>query len=59
MTEKRHVGRPKLSDDQKRGKVYFVRFREAEYDELKTKAAGAGVSVAAYIRNKIFVKEEN
>lgn len=58
MTEKRHVGRPKLSDDQKRGKVYFVRFREAEYNELKTKAAGAGVSVAAYIREQVLGKKE-
>ena len=50
MTEKRHVGRPKLSDDMRRGKTYFVRFRDAEYNELKVKAAEAGVSVASYIR---------
>ena len=58
MTEKRHVGRPKLSDDMRRGKTYFVRFRDAEYNELKVKAAGAGVSVAAFIRNAIFSKEK-
>lgn len=52
MTEKRHVGRPKLSDDMKRGKTYFIRFRDAEYNELKAKAAEAGVSVAAYIRER-------
>ena len=50
MIEKRHVGRPKLSDDMRRGKTYFVRFRDAEYNELKVKAAEAGVSVASYIR---------
>ena len=50
MIEKRHVGRPKLSDDMRRGKAYFVRFRDAEYNELKVKAAEAGVSVASYIR---------
>lgn len=58
MIEKRHVGRPKLSDDMKRDKVYFVRFREAEYNELKAKAAGAGVSVAAYIRERVLGKKE-
>lgn len=59
MIEKRHVGRPKLSDDMRRGKTYFVRFRDAEYNELKVKAAEAGVSVASYIRNTIFEKKEN
>ena len=59
MTEKRHVGRPKLSYDMRRGKTYFVRFRDAEYNELKVKAAEAGVSVASYIRNAIFAKKEN
>lgn len=56
--KKRHVGRPKLSDDQRRGKTYFIRFRDAEYKELKAKAAGAGVSVAEFIRNTIFSKEK-
>lgn len=58
MIEKRHVGRPKLSDDQRRGKTYFVRFRDAEYNELKVKAAEAGVSVASYIREQVLGKKE-
>lgn len=58
MIEKRHVGRPKLSDDQRRGKTYFVRFRDAEYNELKAKAAEAGVSVASYIREQVLGKKE-
>ena len=58
MTEKRHVGRPKLSDDMKRGKTYFIRFRDAEYNELKAKAAEAGVSVASYIRERVLGKKE-
>lgn len=59
MIEKRHVGRPKLSDDMRRGKTYFVRFRDAEYNELKVKAAEAGVSVASYIREQVLGKKEN
>ena len=58
MIEKRHVGRPKLSDDMRRGKTYFVRFRDAEYNELKVKAAEAGVSVASYIREHVLGKRE-
>ena len=58
MIEKRHVGRPKLSDDMRRGKTYFVRFRDAEYNELKVKAAEAGVSVASYIREQVRGKKE-
>ena len=58
MIEKRHVGRPKLSDDLRRGKTYFVRFRDAEYNELKVKAAEAGVSVASYIREQVLGKKE-
>ena len=58
MIEKRHVGRPKLSDDRRRGKTYFVRFRDAEYNELKVKAAEAGVSVASYIREQVLGKKE-
>lgn len=57
MIEKRHVGRPKLSDDMRRGKTYFVRFRDAEYNELKVKAAEAGVSVASYIREQVLGKK--
>ena len=59
MIEKRHVGRPKLSDDMRRGKTYFVRFRDAEYNELKVKAAEAGVSVASYIREQVLGKKDN
>lgn len=58
MIGKRHVGRPKLSDDMRRGKTYFVRFRDAEYNELKAKAAEAGVSVASYIREQVLGKKE-
>ena len=58
MIEKRHVGRPKLSDNMRRGKTYFVRFRDAEYNELKVKAAEAGVSVASYIREQVLGKKE-
>lgn len=58
MIEKRRVGRPKLSDDLRRGKTYFVRFRDAEYNELKVKAAEAGVSVASYIREQVLGKKE-
>lgn len=58
MIEKRHVGRPKLSDDMRRGKTYFVRFRDAEYNELKVKAAEAGVSVASFIREQVLGKKE-
>ena len=58
MIEKRHVGRPKLSDDMRRGKTYFVRFRDAEYNELKVKAAETGVSVASYIREQVLGKKE-
>ena len=58
MIEKRHVGRPKLSDDMRRGKTYFVRFRDAEYNELKVKAAEAGISVASYIREQVLGKKE-
>lgn len=57
MIEKRHVGRPKLSDDMKRGKTYFIRFRDVEYNELKAKAAEAGVSVAAYIRERVLERK--
>lgn len=52
-------GRPKLSDNDKRNKNYVIRFRNDEFDNLKKLAAGAGVSVANYIRTKVFEKEEN
>lgn len=43
-------GRPKLNDNDKRNKSYVIRFRNDEFDNLKKLAAGAGVSVAKYIR---------
>lgn len=43
-------GRPKLNNDDKRNKSYVIRFRNDEFDNLKKLAAGAGVSVANYIR---------
>lgn len=55
----RKVGRPKMSDEDRRSKTYFVRLKEDEYEELKKMAAEAGTSVAVYIRNKVFTKEEN
>ncbi len=57
MVEKRKVGRPRKNDPDKLGKTYFVRFTERQYLELKGMAAGAGVSVADFIRKKIFEKE--
>ena len=50
-------GRPKLNDSDKRSKNYVIRFRNDEFDNLKKLAAGAGVSVANYIRAKVFEKE--
>ena len=50
--EKRRIkrGRPPLDDSVRRYKALWVRLREGEYEELKSKAAEAGVSVASYIR---------
>lgn len=50
MIEKRKVGRPRKYGNEKLGKTYFVRFTEEQYKALKNAAAGAGVSVADYIR---------
>jgi hypothetical protein len=50
MVEKRKVGRPRKYGDEKLGKTYFVRFTDEQYKALKNAAAGAGVSVADYIR---------
>lgn len=50
MTEKRKVGRPRKYGNEKLGKTYFVRMTEEQYATLKNAAAGAGVSVADYIR---------
>ena len=43
-------GRPKLNDNDKHSKAYVIRFKKDEFDNLKKLAAGAGVSVADYIR---------
>lgn len=50
--EKRRIkrGRPPLDKTVKRYKGIWVRLREGEHEELKAKAAEAGVSVASYIR---------
>lgn len=57
--EKRRVkrGRPPLDKTVRRYKALWVRLREGEYDELKAKAAEAGVSVASYIREHVLGKE--
>lgn len=55
MSHKR--GRPPLDDSVRRHKTFILRLREGEQEELKTKAAEAKVSVASYIRSKIFGKE--
>lgn len=49
MIEKRKVGRPRKYGD-KLEKTYFVRMTDEQYTALKNAAAGAGVSVADYIR---------
>lgn len=49
MIEKRKVGRPRKYGD-KLSKAYFVRLTDEQYTALKNAAAGAGVSVADYIR---------
>ena len=53
--EKRKIkrGRPPLDKSVKRYKALWVRLREGEYEELKTRAAEAGVSVASYIREHV------
>lgn len=57
--EKRRVkrGRPPLDKSVRRYKALWVRLREGEYDELKAKAAEAGVSVASYIREHTLGRE--
>lgn len=58
--EKRRIkrGRPPLDQSVRRYKALWVRLREGEYDELKAKAAEAGVSVASYIREHVLEKEK-
>lgn len=54
----RKVGRPKLGEELRRYKGYTLRLTKDEHEELKAKAAEAGVSVAHYIRVHILNKEE-
>lgn len=54
----RKVGRPKLGEELRRYKGYTLRLTKDEYEELKVKAAGAGLSVAQYIRVHILNKKE-
>lgn len=49
----RKVGRPKLGEEFRRYKGYTLRLTKDEHEELKAKAAEAGVSVARYIRMHI------
>lgn len=49
----RKVGRPKLGEEFKRYTGYTIRLTKDEHEELKAKAAEAGVSVAHYIRMHI------
>lgn len=53
--EKRKVklGRPPLDKSVRRYKAVWVRLKEGEYEELKERAAEAGVSVAHYIREHV------
>ena len=55
MSEKRRVklGRPPLDPSVRRYKAVWVRLKEGEYNEIKKKAAEAGVSVASYIREHV------
>ena len=57
--EKRRIkrGRPPMDKSVRRYKALWVRLREGEYNELKAKAAEAGVSVASYIREHVLGKE--
>ena len=57
--EKRQIkrGRPPLDQSVRRYKALWVRLREGEYEQLKAKAAEAGVSVASYIREHVLGKE--
>ena len=54
----RKVGRPKLGEEFRRYKGYTLRLTKDEYEELKAKAAEAGLSVAHYIRVHILNKEK-
>lgn len=54
----RKVGRPKLGEEFRRYKGYTLRLTKDEYEELKAKAAEAGVSVAHYIREHILNKKK-
>ncbi len=54
----RKVGRPKLGEEFKRYTGYTIRLTKDEHEELKVRAAEAGVSVAHYIREHILNKEK-
>lgn len=54
----RKVGRPKLGEELRRYKGYTLRLTKDEYEELKAKAAEAGLSVAKYIRVHILNNEK-
>lgn len=54
----RKVGRPKLGEEFKRYNGYTLRLTKDEHEELKAKAAEAGVSVAHYIRVHVLNKKE-
>lgn len=54
----RKVGRPKLGEEFKRYMGYTIRLTKDEHEELKVRAAEAGVSVAHYIREHILNKEK-
>ena len=55
----RKVGRPKLGEEFRRYKGYTLRLTKDEYEELKAKAAGAGLSVAQYIRVHVLNKRRD
>lgn len=58
ITGAKKRGRPPLDQSVRRYKALWVRLREGEHEQLKAKAAGAGVSVASYIREHVLEKEE-
>ena len=55
----RKVGRPKLGEELRRYKGYTLRLTKDEYEELKTRAAEAEVSVAHYIREHCLGRSSN
>ena len=49
--EKREVGRPELPPEERRVHRVFVSYTDAEYEEIRLKAARYGLPVAAWIRS--------